>query len=99
MGEQNNEKEWDKIDWKSRSTYNHFDGFLKTFVAGGTSYIRENYSDSFNKDKVDAAYKLFCEKSKDTKEKKDKKFDEVVNDFKDINLEILNHAIFLWGVA
>lgn len=95
MSEQ--EKKWSDIDWDKRNSIKHFEGFLNTFVSGKTSYIRSDNSDKvFKEEEIKNVYNSFRDKSKD--ENKDKKFDEVVKDLKELDLEILNHAIFLWGL-
>ncbi len=84
-------------EYKERKAIEHFEGFLETFVVDKKSYIRSGNSDKvFTEEEIKNVYNSFRDKSKD--ENKDKKFDEVVKDFPNEYLEILNHAVFLWGL-
>jgi 5-methylcytosine-specific restriction protein B len=85
-------------EYKERKAIEHFEEFLKTFVVEKKSYIRSgNLDKEFTKKDIENVYNSFLKNSKDNNEK-DKKFDEVVKDFEGENLEILNHAVFLWGL-
>lgn len=107
MSEQ--EKKWSDKNWEERTPLEHFDGFLETFVVGKKSYIRKKeatedfvYLSSLNGGSFDlnTIYDNFCKISID-KDAKDKTFDQIKDDIKknnEIDLEILNHAIFLWGL-
>ena len=88
----------------------HFNNFLKTFVIENKSYIREKEKEdfvslsslnggSFDFNTINATYANFCNASKKNDKGKEKKIGEIdSNNFKDIEIEILNHAIFLWGL-
>ena len=97
MSEQ--EKKWSDKNWDERTPLEHFDGFLERFVKG-ESYIKKDGTDAnnlrFEKQQIKDVYISFRDKSKD--KNKDKKFDEVVKDLNNVDLEILNHAIFLWAL-
>lgn len=110
MGEQNNENQLEKKDWKRRNTYDHFDGFLKTFVVDKNSYIMKEVNDklvplsslndgSYDLDTINTTYANFCNASKKDDKGKEKTIGEIdLKKFTDIDIEILNHAIFLWGL-
>jgi 5-methylcytosine-specific restriction protein B len=84
-------------EYKERKAIEHFEEFLKTFVVEKKSYIRSGNSDKvFTEEEIKNVYNSFRDKSKD--KNKDKKFDEVVKDLNNVDLEILNHAVFLWGL-
>lgn len=91
MAENNREK-----GFKDKNVYEHFDGFIETFLVNEKSYVLNGTSDKkYDIDEIKNAYKTFCDKSR--KEGKDLKFDDVVKEYeKTASLEILNHAIFLW---
>lgn len=91
----------------------HFNNFLQTFVIEKKSYIRKKEKDEEKKEDfvslsslndgsfdLNTIYDNFCKISID-KDAKDKTFDQIKDDIKknnEIDLEILNHAIFLWGL-
>ena len=95
------EKKWSDIDWGKRNSIKHFEGFLETFVVGNKSYISEKEEVIYPKN-VESTYKSYCGIS--IKDGKDRKFSEIENEimgdnnYKGIDIEILNHAIFLWGL-
>lgn len=86
---------------------------MQTFVIEKKSYIRKKEKDEEKKEDfvslsslndgsfdLNTIYDNFCKISID-KEAKDKTFDQIKDDIKknnEIDLEILNHAIFLWGL-
>ena len=101
-------------EYKERKAIEHFEEFLQTFVIDKKSYIRKKEKDEEEKKEdfvslsslndgsfdLNTIYDNFCKISID-KDAKDKTFDQIKDDIKknnEIDLEILNHAIFLWGL-
>lgn len=88
--------------WEEISSINHFNKFLQTFVVGKKSYIRDNDNEVIEHKNVESTYNNYCGIS--IKDGKDRKFSEIENEimgdnnYKGIDIEILNHAIFLWGL-
>ena len=85
-------------EYKDRKAIEHFEEFLKTFVVGKKSYISEK-EEVIVPENVESTYKSYCGIS--IKDGKDRIFSEIEKDIKEnrgIDLEILNHAIFLWGL-
>lgn len=81
--------------------YNLFDQFLESFVERHNSFVLKNSTekDVVTKESINRLYKIFVDSiQKNEKDKdKDKPFAEVVRNVKAEDMDVLNHAVWLWG--